>query len=48
MIDGHLEKQISFMSPKKKLEYLWLKMMFKWQIRNRLNSEKVKMETEKR
>ena len=35
MFDGHLEKPLSKMTPKEKLDYLWMQMMFKWQIRNR-------------
>ncbi|MBL8007951.1 MAG: hypothetical protein JNJ56_10490 [Ignavibacteria bacterium] len=36
MFDGHIEKPLSEMSPKEKLDYLWMQMMFKWQIRNRV------------
>lgn len=35
MFDGHLEKPLSKMTPKEKIDYLWMQMMFKWQIRNR-------------
>lgn len=35
MFDGHIEKPLSKMSPKEKLDYIWLQMMFKWKIRNR-------------
>lgn len=35
MFDGNIERPLSKMSPKEKLEYLWLQMMFKWQIRNK-------------
>ncbi|MDQ3022481.1 MAG: hypothetical protein M3R36_18225 [Bacteroidota bacterium] len=41
MFDGHLEKPLSKMSPKEKLDYLWMQMMFKWQIRNRITSRKI-------
>jgi hypothetical protein len=40
MFDGHLEKPLSKMSPKEKLDYLWLQMMFKWQIRDRKKVDK--------
>ncbi|MEO8211419.1 MAG: hypothetical protein ABI840_12745 [bacterium] len=40
MFDGHLEKPLSKMTPKEKLDYLWMQMMFKWQIRNRVKAEK--------
>ncbi|MDQ3194010.1 MAG: hypothetical protein M3P82_03310 [Bacteroidota bacterium] len=40
MFDGHLEKPLSDMTPKEKLDYLWLQMKFKWQIRNRVIIEK--------
>lgn len=36
MFDGHLEKPLSKMTPKEKLEYLWMMTEFKWQIRNRV------------
>ncbi|MBS1552360.1 MAG: hypothetical protein JST15_09880 [Bacteroidetes bacterium] len=45
MFDGHLEKPVSDMTPKEKLDYIWMQMMFKWQIRNRVilkNSNKTK------
>lgn len=35
MFDGHLEKPLSSMTPREKIDYLWLQMMFKWKIRNR-------------
>ena len=35
MFDGHLERPLSKMTPKEKLEYLWLQMEFKYKIRNR-------------
>ncbi|MEO6694587.1 MAG: hypothetical protein ABIY50_07620 [Ignavibacteria bacterium] len=44
MFDGHLEKPISNMTPKEKLDYLWLQTMFKWQIRNRVINYKSKTE----
>jgi len=40
MFDGHPEKPLSKMTPKEKLDYLWLQMVFKWQIRNRIVVEK--------
>jgi hypothetical protein len=36
MFDGHLEKPLSSMTPREKIDYLWLQMMFKWKIRNRV------------
>ena len=35
MFDGHIEKPLSKVSPKEKIDYLRMQMMFKWQIRNR-------------
>ncbi len=35
MFDGHLEKPLSKMTPKEKLDYLWLQMVFKFAIKNR-------------
>lgn len=35
MFDGHLEKPLSKMTPKEKLEYLWMQMEFKWAVRSR-------------
>ncbi|MEO8666816.1 MAG: hypothetical protein ABI462_15095 [Ignavibacteria bacterium] len=40
MFDGHIEKPLSGMTPKEKLDYLWLQMKFKWDIRNRVLLEK--------
>ncbi len=40
MFDGHLEKPLSKMTPREKVDYLWLQMKFKWQIRNRVIIEK--------
>ncbi len=34
--DGHLEKPMSSMTPREKIDYLWLQMMFKWKIGNRV------------
>ncbi len=45
MFDGHLEKPVSGMTPREKLDYIWMQMMFKWQIRKRViieNSNKSK------
>lgn len=36
MFDGHLEKPLSSMTPREKIDYLWLQMLFKWKIRNRV------------
>jgi len=36
MFDGHLEKPLSKMTPKEKLDYLWLQMMFKWTVDNKV------------
>lgn len=35
LFDGHLEKPLSKMNPKEKLQYLWMQMEFKYSIRNR-------------
>lgn len=35
MFDGHLEKPLSKMNPKEKLQYLWLQMEFMYAIKNR-------------
>jgi hypothetical protein len=35
MFDGHLEKPLSKMTPKEKLDYIWEWMKFKYEIRNR-------------
>ena len=40
MFDGHIEKPLSMMTPKEKLQYLWMQMEFKWKIRNRVFIEK--------
>lgn len=45
MFDGHIEKPLSKMTPKEKLDYIWLQMMFKWKIRNRKFLGKTKRET---
>lgn len=37
MFDGHLEKPLSSMTPREKIDYLWLQMIFKWKIRHRTN-----------
>lgn len=36
MFDGHLEKPLSKMTPKEKIEYLWLQMKFKWEVENKV------------
>lgn len=40
MFDGHLEKPLSKMTPKEKLDYLWLQMMFKWTVDNKVKRVK--------
>jgi len=35
MFDGHLERPLSKMTHKEKLDYLWLQMNFKYKIENR-------------
>lgn len=35
LFDGHLENPLSKMTQKEKLHYIWLQMVFKYQIRNR-------------
>ena len=43
MFDGHIEKPLSQMTPKEKLDYLWLQTVFKWKVRmkvKRVNEEK--------
>lgn len=35
MFDGHLERPVSKMTPKEKIDYLWSVMEFKYKIRNR-------------
>ena len=36
LFDGHIEKPMSEMTPKEKLDYLWLQMVFKWKVSNRV------------
>lgn len=31
MFDGHLEKRVKDMTPKEKLDWLWMQMVFKFQ-----------------
>ncbi len=43
MFDGHIEKPLSKMTPKEKLDYLWLQIVFKWKVSTkvkRVNEEK--------
>jgi len=43
MFDGHIEKPLSQMTPKEKLDYLWLQTVFNWKVRTkvkRVNEEK--------
>jgi hypothetical protein len=35
LFDGHPEKTLRQMTPKEKLNYLWLQMEFKFAVRNR-------------
>jgi hypothetical protein len=34
MFDGHLEKPLSKMTPKEKLHYIWIQMVFKWNLKD--------------
>ena len=45
--DGHLEKPLSKMTPKEKLDYLWLQMEFKYKIKNvrKISKEKDTVES---
>ena len=36
MFDGHIEKPLSQMTPKEKLDYLWLQTVFKWKVRTKV------------
>ncbi len=36
LFDGHLEKPLSKMEPKEKLQFLWKQIMFKHSIKNRV------------
>lgn len=36
MFDGHLEKPLSKMKPKEKLDYLWLQTVFKWKVKTKV------------
>lgn len=43
LFDGHIEKPLSEMTPKEKLDYLWLQTVFNWKVRTkvkRVNQEK--------
>jgi len=48
LFDGHLEKTLYKMTPKEKLNYLWLQMEFKFAIRNRkiIYNKDIKKENE--
>lgn len=35
LFDGHPEKRLKDMTPKEKIDYIWLCMEFKYKIRNR-------------
>ncbi|MDZ4711158.1 MAG: hypothetical protein SGI89_02395 [bacterium] len=47
MFDGHIEKPLSKMTPKEKLEYLWLQMEFKWWMRDMIKKENKSYSTDK-
>jgi hypothetical protein len=34
MFDGHLEKPLSKMTPKEKLHYIWIQMVFRWNLKD--------------
>ncbi|HMS35502.1 MAG TPA: hypothetical protein PKC91_15580 [Ignavibacteria bacterium] len=36
MFDGHLEKPLSKMTPKEKLDYLWMQTVFNWEVRTKV------------
>ena len=36
MFDGHIEKPLSEMTPKEKLDYLWLQTVFKWKVKTKV------------
>lgn len=36
MFDGHIEKPLSQMTPKEKLDYLWLQTVFKWKVKTKV------------
>ena len=43
MFDGHIDKPLLQMTPKEKLDYLWLQTVFNWKVRTkvkRVNEEK--------
>ena len=43
MFDGHIDKPLLQMTPKEKLDYLWLQTVFKWKVSTtvkRVNEEK--------
>jgi len=44
MFDGHIEKLLSQMTPKEKLDYLWMQTVFKWKVRTKV--KRVKEENE--
>ena len=46
MFDGHIEKPLSKMTPREKIDYLWLQMEFKYKIRNRKFLGKIKKDNE--
>jgi len=44
LFDGHIEKPLSQMTPKEKLDYLWLQTVFNWKVRTKV--KRVKEEKE--
>ncbi len=36
LFDGHIEKPLSQMTPKEKLDYLWLQTVFKWKVKTKV------------
>jgi hypothetical protein len=36
LFDGHIEKPLSEMTPKEKLDYLWLQTVFNWKVRTKV------------
>ena len=46
LFDGHIEKPLSEMTPKEKLDYLWLQTLFIWMVRTKV--KRVDEEIEKK
>ena len=36
MFDGHIDKPLLQMTPKEKLDYLWLQTVFNWKVRTKV------------